>query len=159
LTSRSFILPAGKQACLNYINELCTEQSYGTDVSYVAGCKVYTSKPAPNKPHHKYRVTVERYRKTRSNEQNRYLWGVAYPLIEQETGNSKDALHEVFCGEFFGWVKHEVLGKQRDIPRRTTTKDENGNHNVITTTEFMDFCANMQRIAAEYGVYVPSPNE
>jgi hypothetical protein len=107
-----------------------------------------------------FQVEVRPYRKTRSDSQNNALWGVAYAAIREETGNDPDDLHEYFCGERFGWVDKQVMGKVKPVPRRTTTKDENGKRSVLTTAEFMDFYAFVQQRAAEVcGVYVPDPNE
>ncbi len=39
-----------------------------------------------------YRVTIEEAKSTRTNQQNRYLWGVAYKLIADAVGYEVDAL-------------------------------------------------------------------
>jgi hypothetical protein len=105
-----------------------------------------------------WKVTVDEYKKERSEPQNNSLFGVAYKAIREATGNDKDTLHNYFCGEYFGWVP--VLDRPGTKPRRTTTTDEDGKRNVLTTTEFMDFYAFVQQKAAEVcGVYVPDPNE
>jgi len=133
MTSQVFILPAGKAGLLAFLDRIPMAR--------------------------KWKVTVDLYKKTRSNPQNNSLWGVAYPAIREATGNEAQDLHDLFCGEFFGWVEYEVLGKKKKRPRRTTTTDENGKRAVLTTLEFMDFYEFIQRTAAEYGVHVPSPNE
>lgn len=107
----------------------------------------------------KWKVTVDAYRRTRSNPQNNALWGVAYPAIKDATGNDPEDLHTMFCGDFFGWVEYDVLGQRKKKPRRTTTTDESGKRSVLTTLEFMDFYEHIQRKCAEFGVYVPSPGE
>jgi hypothetical protein len=107
-----------------------------------------------------WKVEVSRYRKARSDQQNNALWGVAYKAIRDETGNDFHALHDYFCGEFFGWVDAEVMGMTKRRPLRTTTRDSERKRSVLSTVEFMDFYAFVQRRAAEVaGVYVPDPNE
>lgn len=110
-------------------------------------------------PGKKLRVTVEQYRPERSDAQNNSLWGVAYKSLSDETGHSKDELHEHFCGEHFGWTEREVMGRVKQVPRRTTTKNEVGQRDVIPTVEMMAFYETVQRKASEMGFYVPSPNE
>ena len=133
MTAQTFILPTGKAALLDFIERLPMAR--------------------------KWKVVVSLYRKTRSNAQNNALWGVAYPTIRESTGNEAEDLHTTFCGEYFGWVDYVVMGHRRKRPRRTTTTDENGKRDVISTADFMDFYANVQRISAEFGVYVPDPGE
>jgi hypothetical protein len=107
-----------------------------------------------------WRVRIERYKKARSNSQNNALWGVAYKTLHQETGNDPDDMHTYFCGEFFGWVEYDLFGQRRKKPRRTTTTDENGMRDVMSTMDFMDFYAFIQQRSAEtVGVDVPDPNE
>lgn len=103
---------------------------------------------SPGKP---VRVEVCLHRKRRSDEQNRALWGVAYRLLSDETGNDVNDLHEFFLGEFFGWDLIDVLGQQRRRPMRRSSK--------LSTAEFSDFYAFIQRRAAEMGFYVPDPGE
>lgn len=106
-----------------------------------------------------WRVEISEYRRTRSNEQNNALWGVAYEAIRQASGNDPDDLHEWACGTYFGWVEREMFGQRKKKPRRTTTTDEHGRRSVLTTTEFMDFYSHIQRNMAEFGIYVPDPGE
>lgn len=104
---------------------------------------------SPDRP---IRVEVCQHRKKRSDEQNRALWGVAYRLLADETGNDVNDLHEYFLGEHFGWELIDVLGQQRRRPVRRSSK--------LNTVEFSDFYAFIQRRAAELlGVYVPDPGE
>ena len=103
-----------------------------------------------------WKVSVNEYRKTRSNEQNRYLWGVCYPTIletggETLAGWTKEDLHDYFLGEHFGWETIEGFGKKRIKPFRRSSK--------LSTMEFVDFVDFIQQKAAELGIYIPSPNE
>lgn len=107
----------------------------------------------------KFTAKVEPYKRKRTNPQNNALWGVAYPVIRQATGNEPDDLHNLFCGEYFGWVEADVLGKKKMKPRRTTTRDESGKKDVISTADFADFYTFIQMKAAEFGIDVPSPGE
>jgi hypothetical protein len=102
----------------------------------------------PGKP---LRVEVSQHRKRRSDEQNRALWGVAYRVLSDETGNDVNDLHEYFLGEYFGWEVIDVMGQKRRRPVRRSSK--------LNTMEFSDFYAFIQRRAAEFGLYIPDPGE
>ena len=101
-----------------------------------------------------WRVTVAEQKRPRTQQQNRYLWGVAYPAIlagggEALAGWDAEDLHEYFLGEHFGWETIEGFGRKRIKPLRRSAK--------LTTLEFSDHVAFIQRKAAEFGVYVPGP--
>lgn len=98
-----------------------------------------------------WQVTVCAFKKTRSNQQNRALWGVAYKVLSDATGNEPEDLHEYFLGEWGGWDTIKVLGQKRRVPIRRSSK--------LSTLEFSDFYAFIQRRSAEtVGVYVPDPD-
>lgn len=107
----------------------------------------------------KWKIVISEWRRDRSEEQNRALWGVAYKTLSNATGNDADDLHEYFCGEFWGWKESKVMTKKRLKPKRTTTRDEHGRRDVINTMQLMEFYAFIQQRSAEtVGVYVPDPD-
>lgn len=112
-------------------------------------------------PGKKLLVEVKAYRPERSPAQNNSLFGVAYPPLMEFMGlagdEEKQELHRDFCGEFFGWVA-SPLGNGRK-PKRTTTRDEYGNRDVLDTSRMQEFYEFVQRKGSEIGCYVPSPNE
>lgn len=106
-----------------------------------------------------WRITIGPVKKERSDLQNRALWGCAYKALYDATGNDPEDLHEYFCGEYFGWKETRILSRRRLKPKRSTTRDENGKRDVISTRDLSDFYAFIQRRAAEtVGVYVPDPD-
>lgn len=103
-----------------------------------------------------WRLTIEPYKKQRSNSQNAYLWGVCYPTILESGGETlagwtKDDLHDYMLGEHFGWETIEGFGKKRMKPIRRSSK--------LSTMEFVDFVDFIHQKSAEIGIYIPSPNE
>jgi hypothetical protein len=103
-----------------------------------------------------FTLKVEPYRKSRSQQQNRYLWGVCYATIMKEGGEALEGwdandLHEYFLGEHFGWETISGFGRMRMKPLRRSSK--------LTTVEFAEFVDFIQRKAAELGVYIPDPEE
>lgn len=116
-------------------------------------------------PGKRIKITVERYVKSRSNPQCRWLNGVAYKALSDLTGYSRDAISEYMNGTYYGW-KQEKCPKTpsnpkgvKDVPIRTTTTDENGNRKVQTTLEFEDYKIFVQKFGAEHGVQIPDPEE
>jgi hypothetical protein len=106
-----------------------------------------------------WKIEVAEYRKRRSDEQNSSLWGVAYPPITAATGVDAEDLHHIMCERYFGVIEYTLLGKNHTKPRRTTTRDESGRRSLLSTVEFMEFYAYVQRTFAEQGIYVPDPGE
>ncbi len=91
---------------------------------------------------------------SRSLEQNRYLWGVCYPVILERGGETlggwtNNDLHEYFLGEHFGWETIEGFGKKRMKPLHRSS--------TLTKMEFVDFVASIQLKAAEMGIVIPDP--
>lgn len=103
-----------------------------------------------------YRVEIKRLVRTRSMQQNSYLWGCVYPEILAQGGEALGGwtaqdLHEYCLGEWAGWEVLEGFGRKRQRPVKRSSK--------LTTTEFMDYIAHIQQLMAGHGIYVPDPNE
>lgn len=99
-----------------------------------------------------FKVTITENRKRRSNDQNAWLWGVAYKIIcSHLPGWDADDVHEWCLGEWAGWQVVEGFGSKRKRPLRRSSK--------LSTLEFMDFKDWIQRTMAEKGIDIPDPNE
>lgn len=90
----------------------------------------------------------------RSNEQNKYYWGVCVYLISEYTGFSTEETHEV--------LKHLFLRKE------VILKQKSGAYNIhitesttqLTTGEFKRYLEEIQKWASEaLGLIIPDPNE
>ena len=94
-------------------------------------------------------VTVEIWKKPRTQPQNRFLWGVAYPAIlegggEALRGWTRDDLHEYFLGECFGWEVLEGFGRKRMRPvMRSST---------MTKQEFTEYLHGIENRLIELGI-------
>jgi hypothetical protein len=98
-----------------------------------------------------WEIIVGPYKKHRSDQQNRYLWGVIYPTITKTLhGWTADDVHEYMLGEWSGWETLEGLGRKRLRPIRRSSK--------LSTSEFAEFVGFIQQRMAEHGVYIPDPN-
>ena len=81
-------------------------------------------------------ITVEPWKRKRSDAQNRFLWGVAYPMILEQGGETlggwtRDDLHEYFLGECFGWEMLEGFGRKRMRPIKRSS--------ALTKEEFTEY--------------------
>lgn len=105
-----------------------------------------------------YEVTVREHRRKRSDAQNAALFGYGYKLLRELTGYELPEIHDVMLRSYFGEVEYEVMGRIFTKPRRTTTRDANGERSVLTTLEFSDFFAHVQREAAKLGLRIDDPS-
>lgn len=108
-------------------------------------------------------LSVKIARKTRSSEQNRYLWGVVYEhilrgLIEAgydvpDSEEGKEIVHN-FCKERF-LPKIEIEKKEQPENFFTIT----GSTTNLDTAAFFDYTEKIIHFAAEYlGVAIPEPS-
>ena len=90
-------------------------------------------------------LSVKLPSKDRSNNQNRYYWGIVVDIIGKELGYTADETHEALKMKF-------LLDRRGKIPTvRSTT--------VLSTKEFEDYLEDIKRWAAEFlNVVLPDPN-
>lgn len=101
-------------------------------------------------------VTIKPSRKRRSNSQNDYYWCVVIPAIvtyAQEQGNTIDPQ------EMHDFLKMRVGGFRKIIRAGGEATEVPANSRFRTTTEFMDYIVKVQAWAADFGIYIPDPNE
>lgn len=99
-------------------------------------------------------VTIRLYKTTRSNEQNRYYWGVVIKLLCEHTGFAKDEMHEVLKQKFLlRTIIIEKNGKVHELEFvKSTTKI-----NTSYFEEYLSKCRDFSLI--ELDVYIPLPHE
>lgn len=107
-------------------------------------------------------IKISRKKKTRSNNQNRYYWGVVIPVIKQgliDAGfnrsivNDSNLVHEFLKNMFCPKIElvNEDTGEVLTLPPTTTSN---------TTTQMMEYFQDIQIWAAEkLGISVPDPGE
>ena len=74
-------------------------------------------------------LTIKQHRETRSDAQNRYLWGFIYPIIGMEIGETVESIHEMCKAKFLSHT--ETIAGEQYLITRSTTK--------LTTEEFMQY--------------------
>lgn len=98
-------------------------------------------------------VTVQfsRPRKTRSNGQNRYYWGVVLSMVASETGHTSEECHEYFK-QIMLPRQHMTIGEvEQEVPKSSTE---------LTTIEFEQYLERVRAFAAqELRMTIPLPNE
>ena len=93
-----------------------------------------------------YDLIIKNHKRTRSNQQNRYYWGVIIRIIADETGHSDNEVHE-----HMKWRFLRKRGGKLETVRSTTD---------LSTSEFEEYTENIRRFAAtELQCQVPIPNE
>lgn len=101
-------------------------------------------------------ICIRKKKKYRSFSQNRYYWGCVIPIIRaalHDTGIKfgNESTHEMLKLKF---LKEDVHVKDGEfITRIRSTKE-------LSTSEFMDYTAQIQRWASEFlGCVIPDPGQ
>ena len=95
-----------------------------------------------------YKILIESITQARSGNQNRYMWYV-WELIADETGNSKEDVHEFYVNKF---LKTEKVIFGETVIYAGTSK--------LNTKEFEAFMVKVRQHAQEFlNIFVPLPNE
>lgn len=101
-----------------------------------------------------WRINVGEHKPSRSQQQNKYLWGVIYKTIleaGQLQGWDADDLHEYLLGEWSGWEIIEGFGRKRMKPvQRSSTL------NKEQFSAYVDF---IQRKMSEIGIFIPDADK
>lgn len=94
------------------------------------------------------RVTIEvkKFRKNRTDQQNRFWWGVVINILSKHTGYEPEEMHDAIK------IKFLPVEKMGLISGRSTAR--------LNTAEFNDLIERVQRWAAQdLQVYIPDPEE
>lgn len=96
-------------------------------------------------------VSVEKPKKIRSNQQNRYYWSGVLGTITLDTGHTENELHEVFKRMFLPKRYITLGGKEVELMGTTT---------ALTTQEFAKYIDQIIIYASsELSIAIPSPEE
>lgn len=105
-----------------------------------------------------YIITIKKVRRKRSNKQNGYLWGCAYPLLLKGMINvgwefaTIEQIHEFFKGQFTSeQIVNKDTGEVVEIPSSTSEMD---------TVTFNTYVDKLREYASEYlGMELPEPDK
>lgn len=97
------------------------------------------------------KILIQPDKKTRSNAQNNYYWGVIIPCGVEATGLTPLEVHAMFGHEFLRSEKLDKLGKTVSFIRSTSD---------LNTAEAEAYYAKCRELLSmEYQYYTPLPNE
>jgi hypothetical protein len=106
-------------------------------------------------------LTVEKIKHSRTNNQNKYYWGVVVKLISQHTGHDPEQIHELlkqmfspkwhFVRSFQPQAQKVILDEVSGIPTSTARLD---------TIEFVEYTERCRLWANDFlGLSIPLPGE
>ena len=96
-------------------------------------------------------VEIKPFRKSRSNPQNAFYYGIVIPVIVDATGYSKDECHELLATMFLPVSTVTMNGFTVDI-RTSTAK--------LSTVDFNNYLESISHFASSVlGCSIPLPNE
>ena len=96
-------------------------------------------------------LIIKPYKSRRSDNQNRYYWGVVIKILAEELGYLSDEMHEILKYKFLA-QKDVVLGDET-----LTIPDSSAN---LNTTEFEKYLAEIRMWASrDLDILIPQPNE
>jgi hypothetical protein len=91
-------------------------------------------------------VVVGTVKKNRSNNENRYYWGVVIKILSEHTGYSTDEMHDALRMLF-------LIEREKQIPSIKSTA-------TLSTVEFEHYLSQIRLWAStEMNCYIPEPNE
>lgn len=111
-------------------------------------------------------VAVRKYRANRSNNQNKYYWGVVLEIISDYTGYTPEEAHEMMKILFLSRLvklkkkkaktKRQNKAKKKAFMVRVTKSTAS-----LNTAQFETYLEKIRRFAATKldGLYIPLPNE
>ena len=95
-------------------------------------------------------LSIKPYKLTRSDRQHRYYFGVVITTISNDTGYTKEEVHQIMKQKFL-WQVTEFNGKFYETSKSTTN---------LTTSEMELYLRNIREFAnIELGIFVRLPNE
>jgi len=91
-------------------------------------------------------VIVRKWKKRRSDNQNKYYWGVVIPILCETLGYSNDEIHEALKWKF-------LRNKERE--KLPTVKSTTG----LSTIEFKNYIDEIVQWSAQEDIIIPDPNQ
>jgi hypothetical protein len=126
-----------------------------TRVNVLANCKRFLDLLPASKS---WQIEIAPLKKLRTSKQNAAHYAVAEGTLAEFCGlrgeEELKALHRELCCLYFGAVDLPI-GRR---PKRTTTRNEAGERDPISTQQMSDFYAFIQQQAAEIGCFIPDPD-
>lgn len=89
----------------------------------------------------------------RSNNQNRYYWGVVINMLSEHTGFTPSEMHEVLKYRFLSYPRILISKTPEKVLIAKSTTN-------LTTKEFEEFMTRVRQWASiDLGLWIPEPNQ
>ena len=102
------------------------------------------------KPGTSWEIRIKRILPTRSNNQNRWYFGVVLPIIAQETGDDEESIHESLLMKFASKRVKSKKDKRFSLVVAKRSKSMN-------TAEFSEYVEKIRVWVASFGITIPDP--
>jgi len=105
-------------------------------------------------------VTLRKFRKydQRSNNENRYYWGVVVKILSDDLGYTPDEMHEAIKYQFLAEPKEIIRGQGMDKVKKLIMIP--GSTASLSVNDFESLMSKIRTWASiEFGIWVPEPNE
>lgn len=95
----------------------------------------------------RFELVLRQEKSKRSDQQNRYMWGVVYEILSEHTGYTPEEIHAIMKFKFL-----RIRDERNNEYVRSTTK--------LNTAEMENYLDKIKKWAAQdLGVFIPDPNE
>lgn len=88
-------------------------------------------------------------KKMSTTQQRKAYFGIAVKTLADHYGYEINTMHKALSGAFFGFIDVKLGDMVIKVPASTTGR---------TTREFMEFFEYVQKLGADRGINVPSPD-
>ena len=96
-------------------------------------------------------VVFRKVKSPRTNQQNRYYWGVIIKILSEELGYDPQDLHYALRSRFLATIEDQGTAGGLTIPKSTTS---------LSTKEFEAYMEEIRRWSAGFlATTIPEPNE
>jgi len=99
---------------------------------------------------HKCVACGQEVKKVRTDKQNRAFFGIAVQKLADHYGTEKEIMYKALAGAYYGFEEVVIGQLTIRVPKSTRNR---------TTKEANEFYEWIQKLGAEAGVNIPSPNE
>lgn len=104
-------------------------------------------------------VTVKRYKATRSQKANAYLWGVVYELMAKDQEMTPEDIHDAMCERFLLNEHKRVAFFNRLTGECLEVETDGRRSSKLAGEPFFDFVERVREFARDFlNVHTPDPD-
>lgn len=104
-------------------------------------------------------VQVKRYKATRSQKANAYLWGVVYDLMAKDQEMTPEEIHDAMCERFLPNEQKRIAFFNRMTGECLEVETEGRRSSKLAGEPFFDFVERVREFARDFlNVHTPPPD-